>query len=834
MSLASTVTLDLRYTLRQLRRAPGFTATAILTLALGIGASTAMYSIVRSTLLAALPYPHPTQLVGIGLVFPGEPPEAEQTGGTADLLLREATSFSAMGVSDDSFYGQNLAIPSATGALIGSQTVRSLRVSSGYLPTLGVRPLLGRTFTASEDVPGAAATAVLSENLWRRAFNADPQVLGRVIHLNGDPYTVVGVLHSDVATADTPDLWQPLHLSAKDPGYFGDNYQLIGRLKPGVSLAQAAAELNSLTPAIYHQFPKFLSWGRPGGPRKAERLWPLQQIVVSQARPSLLALSLAVLAVLLMACLNLAGLITARSSIRRPELALRSALGASRASTLRLLLTESLVLALAGSLLGLLVAHALLPLLLAESPLDLPLLHAPSIDGSAAAFAIASGCATTLIFGLLPALSVFRQRLSAVVAGSRSAGSTVPQQRVGRALLVAQVALASTLLSVGAVLLGTFLHLRAIPSGVRPQHLFALQVNLKGTAYNSSIHTQQFVAAVEEHLRAVPGVSSVATVNGLPLDRGLNNSAGPAGHSDQVRYAETRFITPGYFHTVGNTLLAGADISDADTANAQHVALINQRAASQWFPGRSAIGETIVDGGEKMRVIGLIADVHDSSLAEPAGPTVYVPYTQISDKTVKAINGWFATTFVLRTSATGNAPEPDLSRAAAAAVSGVDPEVPASKFAPMQSFIDRTVAAPRFFSGLVSAFALFALLLTVIGLFGLLSYQVASRTREIGVRMALGAQRSQVLVLVLREGLVLTAVGLCFGIAGSFALRSLLASFLVGSTRIDPRSVGPILAGQTASIAVASGVMLLAALASSFLPARRAASVEPALALRSE
>jgi len=211
MSLVSTVTLDFRYTLRQLRRAPGFAATAILTLALGIGASTAMYTIVRSTLLAALPYPHPSELVGIGFVFPGEPPEAEQTGGTANLLLREATSFSAMGVTDDTSYGQNLAIPSATGALIGSQAVRSLRVSSGYLPALGVRPLLGRTFTASEDIPGAAATAVLSENLWRRAFNADPQVLGRVIQLNGDPYTVVGVLHSSVATSDTPDLWQPLH-----------------------------------------------------------------------------------------------------------------------------------------------------------------------------------------------------------------------------------------------------------------------------------------------------------------------------------------------------------------------------------------------------------------------------------------------------------------------------------------------------------------------------------------------------------------------------------------------------------------------------------------------
>ncbi len=833
MSLISTLSLDLRYTLRQLRRAPGFTATAVLTLALGIGATTAMYSVVRATLLEALPYPHANELVGIGFSQPAEPPNGDQTGETADFLLRNAKSFASFGVADDGPSGQNLAIPSEHGGNTRSQTVRSQSISAGYLPTLGVPPLLGRAFTPAEDLPGAAPTAILSEALWRRALNADPNVVGRTLHINADPYTVVGVMPASFATADTPDLWQPLHLSPKDPGYQGTNYQLVARLKPAVSLAQASAELANLNTALYRQFPIFYRWNGPGDPLLVQRLWPLQQIIVANARPSLLALSAAVLAVLLMACLNLAGLITARSAARRPEIALRSALGASRFSTLRLLLTESLVLALAGSALGLLVARLAVPLLLANSPIDLPALHVATIDLPAALFAVAAGCATTLLFGLLPVLGIFRQTLSATIAGTRNAGASAPQQRLGRTLLVAQVALATTLLSVGAVLLGTFLHLRATPSGVRPEHLFALQVNLKGTVYNSSLHTQQFIAAVEDRLRAIPGVKDVAAVNGLPLDRGLNNSGGPAAHPEQVSFSQTRFMTPGYLHAVGMTLLAGDDISEADTATTQPVALINQRAANKWFPGHSPLGEFVLSGGgAPKRVIGVVADVHNASLVERIDPTIFLPFSQLSDKTVKTINGWFPTTFLLRTASA--LPATDLARAASAAVTAVDPEVPASKFAPMQSFIDHTVAAPRFFSWLAGAFALFALLLTAIGLFGLLSYQVGARTREIGVRMALGAQRSQILTLVLRTGLALTAIGLTLGIAGSFAIRRLIAGFLANATEVRTSDLTPLLASQTTSIALAAGAMLLAAIAASLIPARRAASVEPSTALRAE
>jgi len=825
---------DLRYALRQLRRSPGFALTAILTLGLGIGAATIMDSIIHSTLLAPLPYPAQEQLVGVGLSTAGTDPNAEQTGETATFLAAHSSSFSSSGVADDGPLGQNFSIGDGH-----PRTVRSLRVSAGYLPTLGIAPLLGRTFTLQEDLPGAAPAAILSEALWRSALNADPHVLGRAIHINADLYTVIGVMPSSASTVDAPDIWQPLHLSPDDPGYHGDNFQFIARLKPGVILAQLSAELGPLTQAMLDQYPSYHRWGPPGAPPMHEIAWPLQRVVVSNARSSVISLSAAVLAVLLVACLNLAGLVIARASARRYELALRSALGASRASVLRLLLSESLLLALGGSVLGLGLAGICLPVLVANAPFDLPALHHIGIGLGSAAFALATGLATTLVFGLIPVLGAFRPSVSAALGATRAAGASVSQNRLGRSLIVAQVALAATLLSAAALLLGTFLNMRAIPSGVRPQNLSLLQVNLKGTAYYSSAHTQQFIAAVENRLRQIPGVSDVATVNGLPLDRGLNNSGYPVGHKELFAYVETRFVTPGYFHTAGTILLAGNDISTSDTVTSQPVALINQRAATLGWPNRIPLGEYVIDGGgSPLRIVGIVADAHDRALAGTLRPTVYLPYAQVSDRTVKMINGWFPTTFLLRTHAShSNAamqPDPALALAAAAAVVAADPEVSVGRFAPMQSLIDHSIAAPRFFSSLAGGFALFALLLTIIGLFGLLSYQVASRTRELGIRMALGASRQRILTGVLGSGMTLTALGLVMGTLGGLALRRSVTALISDTARVDLSSVNSILGNQAAALAIAAGLMLLASVAASLLPARRAASIEPTEALRAE
>ena len=610
---------------------------------------------------------------------------------------------------------------------------------------------------------------------------------------------------------------------------------MIGRLKPGVSLRQARAEMNKLNAAVYRQFPHYAQWTPPGAARMQEFVWPLQQIVVSNARSSLLALSAAVLAVLLLACLNLAGLMTARSFARRSEIALRTALGASRFTTLRLLLAESLLLALTGSLLGLAFATFAVPTIIKSSPIDIPQLHVASVDLTVAAFAILTGCATTLIFGLIPALTVFRQTIGMHIGNSRSAGETAPQQRFGKSLIVAQVALATTMLSAGALLLSAFLNMRAIPSGVRPQHLYALKVNLKGDAYASAAHTQQFITIVEDRLRQIPGVAQVATIDGLPLDRGLNDGAGPAGHADQIKNSEIRLISPGYFRTSGLELLAGSDISPADSATAPKVAIINELAAKHWFSGRNPIGEYIIALGKApRRVIGVSANAHNMSLADTIRPTAYVPLAQLTDDAMKEVNGWIATTFLLRTVERNGSPDPNISLAVSAAIQAVDPDVPAAKFVPMQSFIDKDVAAPRFFSWLAGGFAIFALLLTVVGLFGLLSYQVTSRTRELGVRMALGAQRHQILTLVLNNGLILTVIGLALGALGSFALRSVIASLLSSTIGSGATTTASLLGHQTLAIVLAASAMLLAATAASLIPAQRAATLEPTEALRAE
>jgi len=830
--LISNLSNDLRYTLRQFRRSPGFTITAVLTLALGIGAATTMFSIVRSSLLAPLPYPAQQELVGVALSTAGSEANNEQTGESADFLLSHATSFSSAGVADDGSLGQNFSIGDNH-----PRAIRSLRVSVDYLPTLGVAPLLGRTFTSREDLPGAAPVAVLSEGLWRSSLNADPNVVGRSVHINADPYTVIGVMPGSFTTLDSPDLWQPLHLSPSDSGYRGDNFQFIGRLKSGITFMHAVAELGPLSAAFLRQFPNYLHWGPPGTPPMHENLWPLQAVYVSSARSSLRPLAFAILAVLLVASLNLAGLVMARSAVRRQEIAVRSALGAGQGSVLRLLLTESLVLAFSGSILGLGLARLALPILLASSPLDLPQLRSAGIDPLAALFTLLLGGATMLLFGLLPALGVFRTSTSSSLGGARTAGAAASQQRLGRILVVAQVGLATMLLSAGALLLGTFLKLRSVPSGVRPENLSLLQVDLKGTAYHSSAHTQQFIAAVEDRLRSIPGVDQVATVNGIPLDRGLNNGGYPAGRKELAGLVQTRFVTPGYFRTAGTELLAGADISASDTAKSQPVALINQQAAKLWWPGRAPVGEYVVDGGAApRRIIGIVADARDRTLADKVYPTVYLPYTQASDDTIKTINGWFPTTFLLRTPEVRShaADQTAIAAAATAAVAAADPEVSVARFAPMQSLIDHSIAAPRFFSWLAGAFSGFALLLTVIGIFGLLSYQVASRTREMGVRMTLGATRANILNLVLWKGLGLTAIGLLLGVLGSIAVRGVLTALIADTARVDAMAARFIIASQTASIAIAASAMLLCAAVASLIPARRAASIEPTEALRAE
>ena len=829
----NTLLQNVRFALRQLRRSPGFALTAILTLALGLGATAAVYSVIQTVLLAPLPYADPARLVGLAFTFPNEKPNAEQTGISADFVRDHSQAFSSVAVMDDNGPAVNLSV--AGGRAV---QVNSLRVSEGYFRTLGSMPALGRGFRPDEDRPGGGRAAVLSDGLWTRIFGRDPSIVGRAIRINQETFTVVGVMPAGfkvtVETAPgilgTPDLWEPLQLSPKDPGYDGDNYEMIARLRPGVTLARLQQQLSALEQPFYQQFPEYKKWYSRGNSLHEFRVWPLQDVLVGSVRRSLLTVMGAVLAVLLVACLNLAGLMMARSMRRSREMALRSALGASRAQLVRLIATEGLLLALGGGLLAVAVARAASYVLLHSAPLAIPNLHGEPGPWLLSAVVLGFALASTFIFAMLPGWIILRKRSRDLRLGGASLGETASHARLSRVLMIAQTALAMVLVSTASVLLGTFVKLRSLPAGVEPKQLTVFQVALKGDRYANTRQTSQFVATVLDQLQRTPGVDRVAAVNGLPLDRGLNIGGNPSDRHDLRQVVEFRTVTPGYFQTMGIPLLAGRDLADSDRAGSDRVIVISATAARKWWPGRSPIGATIHIGNEEhWRIVGVAPDVQMHSLVETQGIVIYGPITQLSDDFTGIVNGWFPTTFAVRSAA-----HVDLAAAAQRSVERADPEIPIARLTSMQAVIDSTIEEPRFFSILSGGFSGFALALTVIGLFGLLSYQVTQRTREIGLRMALGAGRMHILRAFLGRGLAVTSIGVALGLLATLLIRPVIGH-LLSDAGIDASTGASsiVMNGLVASLLAASAIFA-ATLAASWLPARRAASIEPMQALRTE
>lgn len=829
----NTLASDLRYALRQLRRSRGFTLTAVVTLALGLGATAAVYSVIHTVLLSPLPYTDPDRLVGVAFTFPMEKPNAEQVGQVADFVRQQSQVFSSSAVMDDSGAAVNLSVNGGYAVQINS-----LRVSEEYFRTLAAMPAVGRTFTPDEDRPGGGRAVVLSDSLWQRVFGRDPGVAGREIRINQETYTVVGVMPAGFAvTAETapgvmgsPDIWMPLQLSAKTPGYEGDNFEMIARLKPGVSIAQAQQQLTALEQPFYAQFPDYLQWRGDGNALHQIRLWKLQDVVVSDVRRSLLTVMGAVLAVLLVACLNLAGLMLARTMRRSREIALRSALGATWTQLARLLAAEGLLLACGGGLLAIAVARMFTFVLLHTAPLAIPNLRGEPSPWLMSAVVFGLALAATAVFSLLPAIIILRKRAKDMRLGGPSLGEVISHARLSRVLMVAQIALAMVLVSTASVLMGTFVRLQALPSGVEPKQLTVFQVALKGDHYASTLRTTQFVSKVLDQLRRTPGVDSVAAINGLPLDRGLNMGGNPSDRLALRRTIELRTITPGYFQTMGLHMIAGRDIAESDRNGGDPVVVIGATAAKKWWPGRSPIGETIRLGGKQSwRIVGVVPDVQMHSLVESQGIQIYEPFAQVSDEFTGVINGWFPTTFAVRTAAHLN-----LAAAAQQAVERADPEIPVARLTTMQAVIDSTIEAPRFFSLLASGFSGFALVLTVIGLFGLLSYQVTQRTREIGVRMALGADRMNILRAFLWRGLAVAAAGVAVGCIATWLVRPVISE-LLSDAGVDPASTTQnIVMNGTQAAVLAVFAIFAVTLAASWLPARRAASIEPMQALRTE
>lgn len=806
----STFFRDVRYGLRMLAKNPGFTAVAVVTLALGIGANTAMFSVVYGVLFRPLPYPDPERIVEIAHTFRGKLGQSGYTASAFDFWREHREPF------------QYLAAATGVGvSLVGAgrpEHIEALRTSSQYFDVYGARPFLGRSFTAEEDRAGGPNVAVLNFNLWREHFGGDPGAIGRSILLDGTPYTVIGVMPAGFASMPPAQLWTTIE-PVRDTIGSGQNFQVLARLKPEVSRQQANSYLASLS----HSFVQQLYQWMP----ERDREWvsfaavPYGYVISNSVRTPLLILFGAIGFVLLIACVNVANLLLARMAARSREVALRTALGACRGRIVRQLLTESVLLALLGAAAGLLVAYWSLNFLLALAPHALPRAEEVALNGWALIFTSGIAVLTGILFGLAPAVQASRTNLNeSLKEGETRTTHSLRRGRLTAAMVCAEVALSLLLLVGSGLLIRTFVGLLRTDPGFDPGGMLTVEIWTTGSKYKSAAQLANFYQELVRRIEAVPGVRSAALVAaGLPLERGGNVNPG-VRVGDHLDYpsVDYREVTPGYFRTLGLPLRAGRFFAPADSSTSAKVAIVNAEFARQYFHERNPVGQHLTLERDDLEVVGVTGSVR-SSLNEPAPPTFFVPVAQADFGIDQLFQGWFPTSILVRTTV-----KPlTLSRAVEESVRGADPDIPMGHVRSMEEVLAVSLALKRFQMILMGIFAGLALVLAGVGIYGVLSYWVRQRTHEIGVHIALGAARGDVLKMVVKQGTGLAAIGIAIGLVAAFALTRLMASLLYGVRPTDPLTFGLV-------ALVLSGVALLA----SYLPARRATKVDPMEALRYE
>jgi putative ABC transport system permease protein len=820
-----TLIADLRYAVRMLRKNAGFTAIAVAALALGIGANTAIFTVVNAVLLDPLPYAQPERMMRLGRKYNGD--VAYSNSIPKYMAWRQNQAFAAMALYDFGTLGMNL------GTNDPPDQIKAAHVSADYLQVFGVTPAAGRGFTEAEDLPKGPQAALISYGLWQSRFAGDRGIIGRSVLLNGAPYSVVGVLPAGFHPDPEADVLIPLQA---DPASVNQGHYLnvAGRLKPGVTVAAAQAQVTAAGEQFRKEYPKNMD------PAEGVAVVPMRDSLVGDVRVALLVLSGAVALVLLIACANVASLLLARASGRQRELAIRASMGATRGRIVRQMLTESVLLAVLGGALGFALGAWGVRALLALVPGNLPRLtdaagnHTaiPVLDWRVAAFTVGTALLTGLLFGTFPALQSSRTNLASnLKESSGRSGTGLKHNRVRSVLVVSEVALALVLLVGAALLIRTFAGLQNTNPGIDPRNILTVQTSLAGGSYSTTAKVDNFSTQAVRRIEAIPGVEAAASAIVLPIEAGVdlpfNISGKPPAKGDYNGDAQWRSVSAHYFQVFKIPLLRGRVFSETDSGNSGRVVLINEAMAKRYWKGEDPVGQVITIGkgmgpqfdDPPRQVVGVVGTVRENGLKTGDVDVMYIPQSQVPEGLTTLANSVIPLSWVVRTAAGPMTMRVPVERELRA----VDGQIPISRERTMERVIADTVARQSFNMLLLSIFAGVALVLAAIGIYGLMSYSVEQRTQELGIRMALGANRGNMLRLVLTQGLKLTVSGLVLGLALAYGLTRLLASLLFGVKASDPVTFG-----------LVAGVLAVVALLAAYIPAQRATAIDPAIALRYE